>query len=302
METMMMGQPRLGHTTSKSVAATYLASWPRGSDTHRTMHGALNTVARALGAAPPADGVSYPWHDLCYETAREVPARLADLGLKAPTINKCLVAFRGVLEAAWRAGAMPDEVYRRIQIRNVRGRSLPAGRALDEADLDAVLRAVALAPPRDVALLAVLYGCGLRRIEATRLRREDYDPRAGRIVARGKGGKERSIPVPLEWRGAVDRHQAILAPGAPMFSSRRGRLSRSGVSAIVEAFCRRAGVRRFTPHDLRRTFATRVIDRSDPLIAQGLLGHESLDTTRRYDRRGEAAEVRAVQAIRGPKK
>ena len=87
-----------------------------------------------------------------------------------------------------------------------------------------------------------------------------------------------------------------------MFSSEKGRpLPRAGVTYLVEIFCREANIKRFTPHDLRRTFGTTIIESgADVFTVQKLMGHESLDTTRIYDKRDEAAGIKAVQAMKRP--
>lgn len=266
-------------------AEVYLSRWPRTSDTHKTMAGALRTVARTLAS----DG-SVSWGLLRAADVRGVAADLQDEGLKPPTINKCLSALRGVLETAWRMGLIPDEEYRRIKIDNVAGKSLPAGRALDATEVDVIFEKLALETAPVAALIAVLTGCGLRRVEAVRLLKEDYE--AGELVARGKGNKERSIPVPPRWRPLIEAWFSQLEDGARAFN-----MSRSTISYIIEGFIRRTGLRPFTPHDLRRTFITRVNENADIAIAQRLAGHSNLNTTAIYDRRGKSAEKKAVEDL-----
>jgi integrase/recombinase XerD len=275
----------------------YLGRWPAGSDTHRTLRSALNRTASVLSQGRH-DGASYPWHALRYESAGEVPAKLQEAGLSTASVNKALVALRGVLEAAWRLGTIPDEAYRRIEIKNVRGKALPAGRALDTTETSELGASMGEVPARDAALIAVLFACGLRRIEAARLRQSDYDPKARRLRAQGKGGKERSVPVPKEWTGVIEMHWRSLEPDAPFFSSRQGPLTRAGISFVVDTFCKTTGIPRFTPHDLRRTFASTLAGKVDLLVLKRLMGHASLDTTAIYDRRGEEAESAAVNLIK----
>lgn len=286
-----------------TLATNYLSKWSETSDTYRTMRGALNAVARVLD--PATDHATYPWGSLRREDVRQIPAKLRKAGLAVNTVNKCLSALRGLLAEAAESGELPVEEYRRIgRIRGLPGAAQAAGRALDEAEGEILAEKAEVVSLRDAALIAVLFACGLRRIEAVRLRKEDYNPEAGEILARGKGDKERTVPVPEEWRPAIEAHWRDVPARGMLFTSRRRRsLSRSGVSQIVERFCRDTGVQRFTPHDLRRTFATWVIEKSDPLVAQRLLGHASSDTTGIYDRRGRAAGARAVnEAFRRRKK
>jgi integrase len=247
-------------------------------------------------AGEPED---YPWGDVRFELARSVPGKLADTGLGTASINKSLVALRGVLETAWRQGALPDEEYRRIVIKNVKGKRLPAGHALDESDLGEMSRALDRddVTVRGAALIVVLYGCGLRRIEASVLRQEHYDFKSKKLRILGKGNRERLVPVPPDWRPFIERQWKTLKPGDSFFS-----LSRNGISYAIDSFCKKTGIPRFTPHDLRRSFATHVIDGGGDLMSlQRLMGHASLDTTRIYDRRGDAADVKTVSVLKRPK-
>lgn len=277
------------------LASLYLSQWPEKSDTHSTLRSALDRVARVLGGKNASE---YNWTKFRSADARAVAAKLADAGFAPRTINHALSALRGLLETGWREGMISDDEYRKIKITNVRAHALPAGRALDDADMSKLRAAMGGASTRDACLIAVLYACGLRRVEAMRLRREDYDPIRARLRALGKGSKQRSIPVEADWRPFVEAHWRTLDRGASFFSSKSGPLTRRGISYVVGAFCRAGGVRSFTPHDLRRSFATHILDGGgDLLAAQRLLGHASLDTTRLYDRRGEDAEVAAVSAL-----
>ena len=274
---------------TQSIAKVYLSKWPEKSDTHKTMKAALDRLAELFEAGKTAD--TFAWHELTYQDARGIAAELKNADYGVRTINKMLSALRGVLECAWRAGKIADEDYRRIEIKNARGKTDPAGRALESAETDAILAALEGVPPVEAALLAVLCACGLRRIEAERLAPEDYDLKTKRLRARGKGDKTRTVPVAPRWQPAIETYLATLEPRARAFPSRRR------ISYIIEQFWKEHGLREFTPHDLRRTFITRVIEAGDMSIAQHLAGHEDMNTTGIYDRRGEAVEDKAVEKI-----
>ncbi len=284
-----------------SAAEVYLSKWPASGDTYKTMRGALDCVARVLGGK---NAKTFAWGDVRYETARSVPAKLTEAGgakgkpLGMHTVNKLLAAFRGVLETAWRRGDLPSEAYRAIKIENIAGHTLAAGRALSAAEVDVIEASLEKVPPQNAAIVAVLSAYGLRRVELVRLRTENFDLGTGRIVAHGKRNKERSIPIPTRWRQVVEAWWATLAPKAFAFASKDGRpLTRRQVAYVVEKFYKVAGVKKFTSHDLRRTFITRICETSDIGIAQRLAGHVSSDVTARYDRRGEAAEDKAVKGL-----
>lgn len=287
------------HTDNPAI--TYLTRWPKSSDTYRTMRTSLLTVAKALGGEG-ADFVTFPWAEVRYAQAVTAAAKLQDLKLSVATVNKCLVAFRGVLRVAWLLGQIPDEEYRRFEIRKVRGSALPAGRVIEGEELDRLMEAVGQMSTRDAALVAVMYACGLRRIEVVRLRLRDYDFEHHRLRALGKGGKERFAPVSPDWRKVIKRHLAQLSgPNSVMFTSARGTpLTRDGVSFVLRKLIEKFALESFTPHDLRRTFITSVLEKADVLTAQRLAGHADANTTGIYDRRGESAATEAVKSLAKP--
>jgi len=145
---------------------------------------------------------------------------------------------------------------------------------------------------RDRALLELMYACGLRASEAISLEVGDVDLEAGILRARGKGSKERLVPV---GRQAVRAVAAYLATGRPalvgqreedhLFVNRRGvGLSRQGLYKIVQRHARAAGLAdRMSPHTLRHTFATHLLAGGcDLRSVQEMLGHADIATTQIY--------------------
>lgn len=160
----------------------------------------------------------------------------------------------------------------------------PAGAAA-RADGGAVGGAVEL---RDIALLELLYGSGLRVAEACGLDVDELDLTRGRIVVWGKGGKQRTVPLSdpsvaslRRWLAEGREHLTTAgSPGAAVFLNRRGRrLTPRDARRIVD---RRAGSPTH-PHALRHTFATHLLDGgADLRVVQELLGHSDVATTQRY--------------------
>lgn len=271
------------------TAEVYLSKWSEETDTYKTMKRALNRIAKVLGGK---DAESFDWHKLRFEETRGVAARLKTAKLGPASINKHLTALRGVLDVAWRSEDLPDKAYRKIEIENVRGDGEKAGRALEPAELDAVESCLGQLSPHDAALIAVLAGAGLRRVEATKLRKRDYNPQTGRLTAKGKGDKIREVPVGDRWRKYIEAWCDIVLT-RELFP-----ISRRQVSLVVQRFCVENDLKRFTPHDLRKTFATHICRVSDIAIAQRLLGHANINTTATiYDRRGVEAEDEAVKGL-----
>lgn len=174
-----------------------------------------------------------------------------------------------------------------------RGRRLPKVLSREEvAALLAQPRGTGPLALRDRALLELMYACGLRVSEAVGLLLGDVDLREGVLLARGKGSKERIVPVGSQAVKAVD---AYVRRGRPplvgalaeshLFVNHRGRgLTRQGLHRIVGEHARKAGLgERMTPHTLRHTFATHLLSGGCDLRSlQEMLGHADLTTTQMY--------------------
>jgi integrase/recombinase XerD len=145
---------------------------------------------------------------------------------------------------------------------------------------------------RDRALLELMYACGLRVSEAIGLELSDVDLQEAMLRARGKGSKERLVPI---GRQAIAAVQAYCSRGRPalvgvraerhLFVNRRGTaLTRQGVYKIIQGYARHAGLeRRMSPHTLRHSFATHLLAGGCDLRSlQEMLGHADLATTQVY--------------------
>src|SRR6478609_5499209 len=178
-------------------------------------------------------------------------------------------------------------------------------KALPLADVEAILDAAGAAGTtlamRDRALLELLYGTGARISEAVGLDVDDLDAVDGTVLLRGKGGKERIVPVGSFAREAIDAYLVRGRPelasavttgstsgrsngGALFLNARGGRLSRQSAWAVLVKAADRAGVTRdVSPHTLRHSFATHLLDGgADVRVVQELLGHASVTTTQVY--------------------
>jgi integrase/recombinase XerD len=145
---------------------------------------------------------------------------------------------------------------------------------------------------RDRALLETMYACGLRASEAITLELAELDLEAGVLIARGKGAKERIVPIGSK---ALESLRAYLELARPRIATdpdeqrvflnmRGGGLSRQGLYKIVQRYARSAGLdQRMSPHTLRHTFATHLLAGGCDLRAlQEMLGHADIGTTQIY--------------------
>ena len=221
--------------------------------------------------------------------SRAVRAWLADLharGLDPASIGRKLAALRSCGRFLVRRG-----VIERNHAREVRGprppRKLVSFLPIDEATQLVEGRAVAGASrPRDVAILELLYASGLRVSELSGLDLDALDRTDRAVRVLGKGRKERIVPYGDKAALALDAWLAERGPQpGPVFMSTRGRrLGVRSVYTIVRRSARAAGITRpVSPHTLRHTFATHLLDRgADLRMIQELLGHSRLSTTQRY--------------------
>jgi integrase/recombinase XerD len=176
-------------------------------------------------------------------------------------------------------------------------RRLP--KALPLADVEAILEAAGAAGTtlalRDRALLELLYGTGARISEAVGLDVDDLDRVDGTVLLHGKGGKERLVPVGSFALAAVDAYLTRARPelastasadraGAMFLNARGGRLSRQSAWTVLVKAAERAGVTKdVSPHTLRHSFATHLLEGgADVRVVQELLGHASVTTTQIY--------------------
>ena len=278
----------------------------------RTQRQALDTIARLMTRGR-SDAGSYPWERLRYEHAALIRTRLNEQYAPA-TVNKMLAALRGVLRQAWRLGLMDASDYQAAaDVRGVTGSRLPAGRELAPGEIAALMGACEVDPTpagtRDAALIALMYATGLRRQEVTRLRAEQYEGETGRLTVVGKRSKERAVYLTGGAARALEDWLQLRGPDAgPLFVpiSKSGKLRAAGLTpqAVYNALVKRAeaaGVEHFSPHDLRRTFVSDLLDAgADIATVAKMAGHASVQTTARYDRRPEQAKRKAAGLLHVP--
>jgi len=288
-------------------AAVYLAGLAAGS--RRTMHSALDTIAQILTSDTAVTAEAVPWHEMRYQHTAAVRAALAERYTYS-TANKMLSALRGVLKAAWLLGLMTaDEYQLAVAVKNVTGETVPAGRAIAVGEISALMDTCGQtqAGVRDAAVLALLYGCGLRRAELVRLDMADYDPDAGTLLVQGKRNKQRQLPVVngaaralADWLTVRGREAGPLFTGTG-HNNTGGRLTTQAIYDMLQRRAKAASISSLSPHDFRRTFVGELLDRgADIATVQKLAGHANVTTTARYDRRGEQTKRRAAELLHVP--
>lgn len=298
-------------------ARIYLASLAVSG--RRPMQHLLRVAARLVSGGR-CDEMTLPWPSLRHSHLQAIRAAVSERYAPA-TSNLLLSAVKGVLRAAWRLNLIgSDDYLRAVDVKRVKGDSdnddQRRGRHVTQAELERMFEAVGrdgtAVGRRDAALLAVMFGAGLRRNELATLAMSDLAVADDRIVMKvcGKGNRTRTAYLCNE---AVDAMREWLAvrgedPGPVFLAVKQGGaiqshgMSGSAIFYRLRLLGRRARIKgRLSPHDARRTFAGNAIDKGvDLSVLQRLMGHASVNTTARYDHRPVAAKISAMMKIRLP--
>ncbi len=231
---------------------------------------------------------------------------LLQRGSSPATVNRRLVSLRRYFLWARKRGMINDTPFEMLELVRVKEQKDVAPRWLNRKEQLALLRAVRQGEnQRDLAIIQMLLGAGLRISEAAALKVSDIElnDRSGWVHIRtGKGMKPRSIPLSVHVRNALHAYLKVRPDEDEefLFLGQRGPLSEWGIHAIVKKYAYQAKLEDATAHTLRHSFAKNLVDAATPLDQVAtLLGHESLDTTRIYTQPSGRDLERAVQRAAG---
>ncbi len=246
---------------------------------------------RRLGEFATARGMRDPAR-LTLKALRDFVYLLKDLGLSASSIRRAISAIRTYYGFLVGEGRVKDDPSDRLESPR-RGRVLPD--TLSVKEVEALLAAPSVDQPlawRDRALLELAYGAGLRVSELCGLGLTDLLLSENLVRIFGKGGKERLVPIGRSVIGAASVYLHSMRPtldrgkskNRVLLNARGEPLSRVGAWGIVRRASERAGItKRVTPHTLRHSFATHLLEGGADLRAvQEMLGHADLSTTQIY--------------------
>ena len=289
----------------------YLATL--GASSQRAMTSALNQLA-SLVSKNMATQASCPWWLWTAKHSHRVTLHLSQR-YKPATVNRHLTASRGVLKASWHLGLMKEKAYRQaIAFSNLDVAVLPLSKSpLQTSTVKKLFQACAedcARSSRDAAVIALLYGCGLRRQELAALEFGDYDSKTKSLqVLCGRGAEPRLVYPPEGTQKALNawlKHRGNHA--GPLFRRiRRGdHIQKDGMTAqsillVVKNRAEQAGLGEITAHELRQSFISNLLNLGSPLGAvQQLAGHRNAQSTLRYDRTGERAKEEAARKLMVP--
>jgi len=203
-----------------------------------------------------------------------------------------------------------EDYHKAIDIKRIKGSVLPVGRmlALEEIrDLFVTCKDKSPKGARDLAILVMLYGCGLRRSEVVGLNFEDFAFEQAEAKILGKGNKERIIYLQKRVIAILQAWISIRGsgPGALFCPIQKGakiiygkKLTDQAIYNIVKIRAKKASLKSFSPHDLRRTFVSTLLEEgADLSLAQKLAGHSQIATTQLYDKRGVSELKKAANLL-----
>ena len=251
------------------------------------LHGRPATTQRAYRAESGRflAHVAKPLHQVVLGDLQGYADSLDAVGLQPATRRRMLAALKSLFSFGHRLGFFPFDTARPLRLPPLR--DTLAERIIEESSL---LRMIDLElNARNAAMIALMYGAGLRVSEAVSLRWRDCQARSngqGQVTVLGKGSKTRAVLLPASVFSRLLQLRFGAADEAFVFSSRKGggRLNTSHVLKITKRAARRAGISRgVRNHDLRHSHATHSLERGAPIsLVSQTLGHASIATTGKY--------------------
>jgi len=234
------------------------------------------------------------WGDLDHIAIRGFLSRLYEKGLGKTSVARALAAVRSLYRWLAQEGVVEQNPAKLVATPKL-PKKLPRVPTIEEMNtvLDGQMPEVAAFPERDLLMMELLYGCGIRNSELTGINLDDIRLSAEAILIRGKGKKERYVPFGDSVKGALAAYlparQTALAElrknsTALLINRRGGRLTTRSVGRIIKKIAVAKGLSPDVhPHTLRHAFGTHMLEEGADLRAiQELLGHERLATTQRY--------------------
>ncbi len=271
----------------------YLADLARAGNSEHSIRAYQSDLRQFLAYLSPPDLAPPEPAALDLLILREWLAALYREELSPVTLRRKLAAVRGLFRFMLREGVVPLNVARLVRTPKA-PQKLPEVMTADQVNslIDAVGTGTGNLerpfPARDRAIFELLYGCGIRVSELAGLNLEDIDRTEGWIRVRGKGKKERQVPLPGQAARALERYlgerAVVRDEGAVFLNHRNARLTTRGISGIVKLYATYlSNDPSVHPHSFRHAYATHLLaDGADLRAIQELLGHARLSTTQKY--------------------
>jgi integrase/recombinase XerD len=227
-------------------------------------------------------------HELSRQDLRKWIASLSREGLSPQSVARAVSAARGFFKFLMLDGHIPNQPTEELDTPQ-RFSHLP--RFLNEDEINRLLSAPDIATDpgiRDRTILELMYAAGLRVSELVSLKQNEVDLLAGMVICHGKGSKERRVPIGKSAIHWLQRYTSLQASyGKPstghLFTNRGKPITRHFVWAMIKRYAQQVGLEDISPHTLRHSFATHLLQRgADSRSVQALLGHSDISTTQIY--------------------
>lgn len=277
--------------------------------TKKAMQDGLLACLRTYGEYQHGDELLVHWWELIQDDIDNIRSNLCD-SYSPATVNLRMAALRGVWEWCWRLGYIDKDRYEKLVITDIKNGDEPPGRCLSLDEIQLLFDACDLETDeglRNRAMLALCLNCGFRRSEITSLKITDYHSNESRINFTGKGTKNANVYISGRVKQFLEEYLAKRGyDGIWLFQScsPSGKLQKdTGLGAqgfydMLRKMQRIASVQSLTPHDLRRTFITMLLDAGvDIVMVSKMARHATVEQTKRYDRRPESARKEVFQNI-----
>ncbi len=240
------------------------------------------------------------WEQLTDTVINIAVDRMIEQQQAPSTINTKLCAVKGVAKRLWVHERLNPKTYQLIcEVKNVKGSRIAHGRMLTKSETDKLFKFLgkqdSLKKIRDAAIFALMLGTGLRRAEVSKISIDGLFLECSKPFLRviGKGNKERQVPLPKfalerlkEWidcRGKSKGYLFVRILKDEQITQQG--LSGCSIYNICNAYASELGMKHWSPHDLRRTCASKLIDMGFALTSvRDYLGHASISTTQLYDK------------------
>jgi len=268
----------------------FLSSLTGRNASEHTVRAYRNELARFAAFLGP----ELRWKDVDHVFIRSFLSHLHSNGLSKVSVARALAALRSMYKWLAREGMVQQNPAKLVAMPKT-PKKLPRVPTLEEMNslLDSGMPETAAFPERDRAIFELLYGCGLRNSELVGIELGDLDTANGLVLVRGKGKKQRYVPLEGKAEEALkayaDVRRKILAESGKntrrlFINQRGGPLTTRSVGRIVKQVAVAKGLPPDVhPHTLRHAFGTHLLSEGADLRAiQELLGHERLSTTQKY--------------------
>lgn len=264
--------------------ALYLAELARRGASKHTLRNYGSDLEQFATFFEPPDLTPPAIEALDLGSLREWLASLYDAGLETVSVRRKLAAVRALFKFLRTEGVLEANIAARLRTPKMKQR-LPEVMSAEKTN-NLIDGSEEIAKERDLAILELLYGCGIRVSELVGLDLNDIELQAGWLRVLGKGNKERQVPITDRAVQAVERYLAVRqsAERALFLNSRGGRLGDREVRRLVKRCALLTmGDSTVHPHSFRHAYATHLLAEGADLRAiQELLGHARLTTTQKY--------------------